>query len=208
MPVTLTPIFLAVALNAAARSQVSRTALMPCSVKCMVVMKVAIAELPPGETVMCGGILSRQPGPVVRWRPPGVGPALATAAAFEVVRHCDPPGGMGKCGAAGCDCATFPRHGRVIRGRPIDRAGKQASRRNPVERCSRTYRKCFTQASVQQVALAEGYMGCWHEEGPQRTLPFYEPYLRGSLAGTGFAASIWLVTNLSASCSVSKSLTG
>src|SRR5260370_30557636 len=72
IPVTLTPIFLAVALNAAARSQVSRTALIPCSVKCMVVMNVAIAELPPGETVMCGGILFRLPGLGVSQRPAGV----------------------------------------------------------------------------------------------------------------------------------------
>src|SRR4051812_21511519 len=47
MPDTLTPIFLAVASNAAARSQESRTALTPCSVKCMVVMKVAIGTFPP-----------------------------------------------------------------------------------------------------------------------------------------------------------------
>src|SRR5256885_2095156 len=87
MSVILTPVFLAVALNAAARSQVSRTAFMPCSVKCMVVVKVAIAELPPGETVMCGGILSRLPGPGVRWRPAEVGPALATPAAFEIGRQ-------------------------------------------------------------------------------------------------------------------------
>src|SRR5262249_13598666 len=45
-PATLTPSFSAAALNAAARSQVSRTALIPCSVKCRVVMKVAIFPSP------------------------------------------------------------------------------------------------------------------------------------------------------------------
>src|SRR5262245_59222740 len=84
MPVTLTPSFLAVALKAAARSQVSRTALIPCSVKCRVVMKVAIGMFPPRRVGGHRGILSRLPCPGVRWRPPGLGPALATAAAFEV----------------------------------------------------------------------------------------------------------------------------
>src|SRR5262249_44692896 len=87
MPVTLTPSFLAVALNAAARSQVSRTALIPCSVKCRVVMKVAIGMFPPQ---LVGGprvIFSWLPGPGVRWRPPALGPTLATPAAFEVGRH-------------------------------------------------------------------------------------------------------------------------
>src|SRR5262249_55142535 len=67
--VTLTPIFLAVVLNAVARSMVSLTALIPCSVKCMVVMKVAIAIFPPGETVMNGAIVSRLFGRGVQWRP-------------------------------------------------------------------------------------------------------------------------------------------
>jgi hypothetical protein len=31
---------------------VSRTALIPCSVKCMVVMKVAIGHFPPGRIVV------------------------------------------------------------------------------------------------------------------------------------------------------------
>src|SRR5262249_16455357 len=74
MPVTLTPSFLAVALNAAARSQVSRTALIPCSVKCMVVMKVAIAAFPPRRDGCHQGILSRLPDNGVRCQSPGVGP--------------------------------------------------------------------------------------------------------------------------------------
>ena len=61
----MTPSFLAVALNAAARSQVSRTALIPYSVKCRVVMKVAIV-VPSHDLVGTGGILSRLTGLVVR----------------------------------------------------------------------------------------------------------------------------------------------
>jgi hypothetical protein len=53
----------------------------------MVVMKVAIAQLPPGETVRCGGILSRLPGPGVRWRLAGVSLALVAPAASEVGRQ-------------------------------------------------------------------------------------------------------------------------
>jgi len=41
MPVTLTPIFLAVALNTAARSQVSRTALMPFSDESIAAPRIA-----------------------------------------------------------------------------------------------------------------------------------------------------------------------
>src|SRR6516225_7732861 len=86
MPVTLTPIFLAVALNAAARSQVSRTALIPCSVKCMVVMKVAIAELPPGEMVIIRS--SFYPGsPVPASYGDGRESARVLPAAFDVGRH-------------------------------------------------------------------------------------------------------------------------
>jgi len=45
--------------------------LIPGSVNCTVVMKVAIAQLPPGETVGCGGILSRLAGPGVPRRRAG-----------------------------------------------------------------------------------------------------------------------------------------
>src|SRR5262245_10117186 len=87
MPDTLTPSFLAVALNAAARSQVSRTALMPCSVKCRVLMKFAIGIFPPRQVGCHQGILSRLPGPGVPWRWAGIGSALVAPAACEVGRH-------------------------------------------------------------------------------------------------------------------------
>src|SRR5262245_48029715 len=76
------PSFLAVALNAASRSQVPRTALMPCSVKCMAVMKVAIATLPPRRKGCQRGycILAARPR---RLTATG-GLALATTAGFEM----------------------------------------------------------------------------------------------------------------------------
>jgi hypothetical protein len=95
MPDTLTPIFLAVALNAAARSQVSRTALMPCSVKCRVVMKVAIATFPPGEMVVTRAFYPGGPAPASHGggresacRSARLMPTACTIpAAFEVGRH-------------------------------------------------------------------------------------------------------------------------
>jgi hypothetical protein len=43
-------------------------------------------------------------------------PGPGDAPSFGVLRHCDPPGGIGKCGAAGCDGAKYPRHGRSFEG--------------------------------------------------------------------------------------------
>src|SRR6266481_1955362 len=83
MPETLTPIFLAVALNVSARLQVSWTALIPCSVNCMVVMKVAIGTFPPQRDDCRRGIVSPLPGPGVRWLWAGVGLVLVTPTAFE-----------------------------------------------------------------------------------------------------------------------------
>src|SRR5262249_30360866 len=86
-PVTLTPSFSAAASNAAARSQVSRTALMPCSVKCRVVMKVAIVVPSPAKWLAPGGHFIPAARPRRGVATAGSRPGLATPAAFEVGRH-------------------------------------------------------------------------------------------------------------------------
>src|SRR5690349_18445567 len=101
---------------------------MPCSVKCMVVMKVAIATFPPVEVVVTRGSFypgcqAPASGADVRgsaW--PWQGPPPSRSGGTATHRE-----GTGKCAAAGCDCAKLPRHGWVIRGRAIDRAGKRDS---------------------------------------------------------------------------------
>ena len=60
--------------------------MIPCSVKCMVVMKVAIAELPPGEMVIIRS--SFYPGsPVPASYGDGRESARVLPAAFDVGRH-------------------------------------------------------------------------------------------------------------------------